>query len=271
MHFHLPKPLHGWREFLGEVGIVVIGVLIALGAEQVVEQVHNHSKVTENENALAAEVAENTAAAVIRLRLTECVDNRLDLLGAWLDRASAAHRLPALGPFGRVRQVPFTSATWTSFLSSPLATTLPRTQLAALRAAYGYSELLRTVEEQELEPWNVLWTMVGPGRSLSEIEEPQLRQALVKARSDNMRAGFLAADFVEAVRRTDLPFTNEQRERLAHVLREPTNKLDLTDLCAGAAVAAPPHYGSSPSSYFLPMAGEALRRGVQLGPISSSH
>jgi hypothetical protein len=32
MHFHLPKPLHGWREFAGEVGIIVLGVLIALGA-----------------------------------------------------------------------------------------------------------------------------------------------------------------------------------------------------------------------------------------------
>ncbi len=26
MHFHLPKPLHGWREFVGEVGIIVVGV-----------------------------------------------------------------------------------------------------------------------------------------------------------------------------------------------------------------------------------------------------
>jgi hypothetical protein len=43
MHFHLPKPLHGWREFTGEVGIIVLGVLIALGAEQVVETLHwNH-------------------------------------------------------------------------------------------------------------------------------------------------------------------------------------------------------------------------------------
>ena len=33
MHFHLPKPLHGWREFVGEVAIIVLGVLIALGAE----------------------------------------------------------------------------------------------------------------------------------------------------------------------------------------------------------------------------------------------
>ena len=37
MHFHLPKPLHGWREFAGEVGIIVVGVLIALAAEQVVK------------------------------------------------------------------------------------------------------------------------------------------------------------------------------------------------------------------------------------------
>ena len=31
MSIHIPKPLHGWREFVGEVGIIVIGVLIALG------------------------------------------------------------------------------------------------------------------------------------------------------------------------------------------------------------------------------------------------
>ena len=37
MHFHLPKPLHGWREFAGEVGIIVLGVGIALSAEQIVE------------------------------------------------------------------------------------------------------------------------------------------------------------------------------------------------------------------------------------------
>jgi len=36
MHLHLPKPLHGWRELAGAVGIIVVGVLIALGAVQVV-------------------------------------------------------------------------------------------------------------------------------------------------------------------------------------------------------------------------------------------
>jgi hypothetical protein len=34
MHFHLPKPLHGWREFAGEVEIIVLGVLIASSASE---------------------------------------------------------------------------------------------------------------------------------------------------------------------------------------------------------------------------------------------
>ena len=52
MHFHLPKPLHGWREFAGEVGIIVIGVLIALGAEQVVENVRDREQVHQGEELL---------------------------------------------------------------------------------------------------------------------------------------------------------------------------------------------------------------------------
>jgi hypothetical protein len=32
MQIQLPKPLHGWREFAGEVGVVLLGVLVALGA-----------------------------------------------------------------------------------------------------------------------------------------------------------------------------------------------------------------------------------------------
>jgi hypothetical protein len=44
MHVHLPKPMHGWRAFAGEVGIIVLGVLIALGAEQVVQTIHERGE-----------------------------------------------------------------------------------------------------------------------------------------------------------------------------------------------------------------------------------
>jgi hypothetical protein len=40
MDIHKPKPWHGVREVLKEVGTIVVSVLIALGAEQAVEAIH---------------------------------------------------------------------------------------------------------------------------------------------------------------------------------------------------------------------------------------
>ena len=45
MHIHLPKPVHGWREFGGEVGIIVLGVLLALAAEALIEHTGWRQKV----------------------------------------------------------------------------------------------------------------------------------------------------------------------------------------------------------------------------------
>jgi hypothetical protein len=88
MHFHLPKPLHGWREFAGEVGIIVIGVLIALGAEQVVETVHGNAEVRQFRSAVNDELAYDLGSYKQRLMLGTCVRARL----AELDQVIASDR-----------------------------------------------------------------------------------------------------------------------------------------------------------------------------------
>jgi hypothetical protein len=89
MHIHLPKPLHGWREFLGEVGIIVIGVLIALGAEQLVEDLHWRNEVQEMDRRIQAEVVENLTNAEERFAIEMCLRPRLGELrdSLLLDRA----------------------------------------------------------------------------------------------------------------------------------------------------------------------------------------
>ena len=57
MHVHVPKPLHGWKAFFNEIFVIVIGVLIALGFEQVVEELHWRHKVAEGVERLRAENA----------------------------------------------------------------------------------------------------------------------------------------------------------------------------------------------------------------------
>jgi hypothetical protein len=59
MDVHRPKPWRGWRELLKEVGTIVIGVLIAIGAEQTAEALHHRAQVREMAGKLRAESEEN--------------------------------------------------------------------------------------------------------------------------------------------------------------------------------------------------------------------
>ena len=40
MDIHKPKPVHNWRELLTEIGVIVVGIVIALSGEQIVETFH---------------------------------------------------------------------------------------------------------------------------------------------------------------------------------------------------------------------------------------
>jgi hypothetical protein len=101
MHFRLPKPLHGWREFAGEVGIIVVGVLIALGAEQVVETIHWQRTIDNERKALDSDVADAWNAMTARLVIQRCVDDRLNDLALVLGRHDRGEPLGIFAPIGR--------------------------------------------------------------------------------------------------------------------------------------------------------------------------
>ena len=77
MHFHLPKPMHGWREFVGEVGIIVIGVLIALGAEQLVEAARWREEVGNFREAVDHELGRNLDIYASVIAQRPCVNRNL--------------------------------------------------------------------------------------------------------------------------------------------------------------------------------------------------
>ena len=94
LDIHKVKPVHGWREFIGEVGIIVLGVLIALALEQVVEFVHWHNKVQETMDAVKDSAANHIFAATEQQMTMPCIEQQLDSLEA---------RLLAKGPFDPAR------------------------------------------------------------------------------------------------------------------------------------------------------------------------
>jgi hypothetical protein len=84
MHIHKPKATHGLREFLSEISIIVVGVLIALALEQAVEWAHRRGETADAKQALAVELSYDLAAFDMRLAQGKCVERRLDDLDRWL-------------------------------------------------------------------------------------------------------------------------------------------------------------------------------------------
>jgi len=78
MYVKLPEPLHGWRAFVGEVGIIVFGVLIALAFGQLVDAWQWRDKVSHAEAAMRLELAEDDGPqAYGRVLIGQCLDMQL--------------------------------------------------------------------------------------------------------------------------------------------------------------------------------------------------
>jgi len=86
MEIHKPRPWHGLREFLGEILIIVIGVLIAMSAEQVVESLHWRHKLERAEDHMRAEQADDDLPqAYVRAAAGVCFRDQLRAARAVLD------------------------------------------------------------------------------------------------------------------------------------------------------------------------------------------
>lgn len=153
MHIHLPKPLHGWKEFANEIFVIVVGVLIALGFEQVVEELHWQHKVHEGEERLKGELALNYKSALYMLATAPCINAKLSLLeerlvdsGAVLDpapREPAQSRMAALGVPPRTLNIAFrvmSTSVWQSLNADGTVQHMPA------KLQYRLSFLSRNVE-----------------------------------------------------------------------------------------------------------------------------
>src|SRR4051812_30360771 len=156
MHFHLPKPLHGWREFAGEVGIIVVGVLIALGAEQVVQTLQWRQQTREIEVSLKAEIQDSVNSAAERLAVDDCLRMQLSGLRRAIPGGVAGSSIKL--PSDRERVVGDLYATpwrawargvWESAVASNALNHVPTERLFAYAQTYKAIEDLDAVVRRE--------------------------------------------------------------------------------------------------------------------------
>ena len=76
------RPREGWRVFAGEVGVIVLGVLIALGAQQAADEWRWRQDVARTKADLDGEILDAAAIGAERVAVSRCLGGRLAELGA---------------------------------------------------------------------------------------------------------------------------------------------------------------------------------------------
>jgi hypothetical protein len=80
MEVRRPKAAHSWGELVNEIGIIVLGVLIALGAEQGVEALHWRHQAVEARAAMRSELLDSAEAAFTHRAIFKCNSDALGKL-----------------------------------------------------------------------------------------------------------------------------------------------------------------------------------------------
>ena len=165
MHFHLPKPLHGWRAFWGEVGIIVFGVLIALGAQQLVEDRGERERFRSSIKALRDDAARQDWSAAEFEVVRPCIMAQIDAIEARLtsaDRAPVPSFHEAEYRDDYVIRIPdrvLSTSVWQSVSSSDLLRRLDPKLDARLASHYELVARNRTLTDSSLDIVHQLRTL----------------------------------------------------------------------------------------------------------------
>jgi hypothetical protein len=185
MHFHLPKPLHGWREFAGEVGIIVLGVLIALGAESVVERTHQRAELHEAEDAMVAELRDdNLPQAYTRAAIYNCYADQLDRIEQALASGDRA-RFVALAPTYRPVVRTWDDEAWKAALASQVLVQSGSKRMVGWSTAYVMIPVLSESANAEQDELPELWAKPAGQAPLTLEQQDRLLRVVSRLRRDN--------------------------------------------------------------------------------------
>ena len=177
MHFHLPKPLHGWRAFFGEVGIIVLGVLIALSAEQAVDAWRWSERVAVVRNSIMRELANDRARWEVNMAWASCALNEMEQVGRWAEGASGA-AAPSV-PFLLDRKIFWMhSANWALATSSQTLDHFPIEEQLAFATLYDGIAHRQDRLEKETDQLTRVVTLIPLA------DDPQSRRELRAAIGD---------------------------------------------------------------------------------------
>lgn len=168
------------RKFARDVGIIVIGVLLALGAEQIFRAFDNRQLAAEARATARVEISKGLADLALRKKAQPCVANRLEEISKLI--ATSDHKgFSAPTWIGRPAFSSFDSSGWDSATQAGRTALLSDTERAGLGAIYSALHRLDALQLQEQDVWAQL-RQLEEAPQLDPLLRASVRSALQQAR-----------------------------------------------------------------------------------------
>jgi hypothetical protein len=233
MRLHFPQPMHGWRALFGEIAIIVVGVLVALGAQQMVETWSWDRKVAATELTMQQEIKNSLLAVAELNRLESCSSVQLDALQDAIirgDQVKARQILDGGTVFGASRL--WADNAFEATLAAQVSDHLGAEKLKRYSQVYQMIRHVRRDQEiaEDPSPELAVLYLASKVPASPERRYAQLREvATIRLQRMSMRA---RGQTIARYAKNDLGLAVTQSEYLAA-----PGRTDIINLCEGAAAA----------------------------------
>ena len=204
-----PVSLRSSRRFVGEVGIIVVGVLLALAAQEMVQNFHWRTELTEARESLNIQLEESYFASEERVRMKDCTARQLDRL----DSAIEGDR-PRISDIriGALRL--WSTSAWDAAVSSGAVAHMPPVERNRYASLFAFTAALREINQREFEIASGLDTLVRHP-DLTDVSRDRLAQQIAQLKGINRILALGSSQWIEGAKALGLTQSAEMRKELA--------------------------------------------------------
>lgn len=190
MDLHVPEgPVRSLKDFLLHIGIVTIGILIALGLEQAVEAHHRAHLAREAVDGFTRELTYDRDDLKEIVSLIEPTHQQIDALIANLSSPAPGE---IVYPKLHIDILPTTS--WDVAMATQALSELPYDQAHLYAEAYDQLRLIVAIEQRVLNDWMDLKSYGEDGAKLTPDQRRTLIERLNRYKADTATLGRAGTD-----------------------------------------------------------------------------
>lgn len=186
MHFHLPKAPKNWRELVLEIGIITVGVLIALSLEEWIEDREWDRKVETAQAAMRRELLwDNGPQIYYRAAAHPCAQAKLDQIRAAVEEGASRQEVWDQIDGYWVQFLTFDSLAHGDATASDVAAHMGPAELEDFTLAYAVMPLMDSTSRKEAADLARLRALRRSGGPLSEYEAMEVLGAVEALRNND--------------------------------------------------------------------------------------